>query len=70
MGVGVVGPGEGHRRYTARGSVMLFKALADQDGGDLSLMERALPPGVAGRRRTGTRTAQRRTSYSMGWYQW
>jgi mannose-6-phosphate isomerase-like protein (cupin superfamily) len=42
---GVLGPGEGHRRYTARGSVMLFKALAEQDGGDLSLMERTLPPG-------------------------
>jgi len=37
--------GEGERRYTARGSVMLFKALADQDGGDFSLMERTLPPG-------------------------
>jgi mannose-6-phosphate isomerase-like protein (cupin superfamily) len=24
---------------------MLFKALAEQDGGDLSLMERTLPPG-------------------------
>jgi mannose-6-phosphate isomerase-like protein (cupin superfamily) len=37
--------GEGARRYTARGSVMWFKALADQDGGDFSLMERTLPPG-------------------------
>src|SRR5450755_80782 len=37
--------GEGQRRYAARGSVMLFKALAEQDGGDLSLMERTLPPG-------------------------
>jgi mannose-6-phosphate isomerase-like protein (cupin superfamily) len=37
--------GEGERRYTARGSVMMFKALAEQDGGDLSLMERTLPPG-------------------------
>jgi mannose-6-phosphate isomerase-like protein (cupin superfamily) len=44
----VLGRGEGHRRYTARGSVMLFKALAEQDDGDLSLMERTLPP--AGRR--------------------
>jgi mannose-6-phosphate isomerase-like protein (cupin superfamily) len=42
---GVVGRGEGQRRYTARGSVMLFKALAEQDDGDLSLMERTLPPG-------------------------
>ncbi|MGO8871131.1 MAG: cupin domain-containing protein [Acidimicrobiales bacterium] len=44
----VVGRGEGARRFTARGSVMLFKALAEQDGGDFSLMERTLPP--AGRR--------------------
>ena len=41
----VVGPGEGQRRYTARGSVMYFKALAEQDGGDFSLMERTLPAG-------------------------
>lgn len=41
----VLGPGEGKRRYTARGSVMLFKALGEQDEGDLSLMERTLPPG-------------------------
>jgi mannose-6-phosphate isomerase-like protein (cupin superfamily) len=40
-----VGRGEGERRYTARGSVMFFKAVADQDGGDFSLMERTLPPG-------------------------
>jgi mannose-6-phosphate isomerase-like protein (cupin superfamily) len=40
-----VGRGEGHGRYTARGSVMFFKALAEQDGGDLSIMERTLPPG-------------------------
>jgi mannose-6-phosphate isomerase-like protein (cupin superfamily) len=45
---GVVGPGEGERRYSARGSVMFFKALAEQNGGDFSLMERTLPP--AGRR--------------------
>lgn len=37
--------GDGERRYTARGSVMLFKALAELDDGDLSLMERTLPPG-------------------------
>ena len=42
---GVVGPGAGHARYSARGSVMYFKALAEQDDGDLSLMERTLPPG-------------------------
>jgi mannose-6-phosphate isomerase-like protein (cupin superfamily) len=41
----VLARGEGQRRYTARGSVMLFKALAEQDDGDLSLMERTLPPG-------------------------
>jgi mannose-6-phosphate isomerase-like protein (cupin superfamily) len=37
--------GEGARCYSARGSVMLFKALAEQDDGDFSLMERTLPPG-------------------------
>jgi mannose-6-phosphate isomerase-like protein (cupin superfamily) len=41
----IIGPGEGERRYTARGSVMFFKALGEQDGGDFSLMERTLPPG-------------------------
>jgi mannose-6-phosphate isomerase-like protein (cupin superfamily) len=41
----VVRSGEGEKRYTARGSVMFFKALAEQDGGDFSLMERTLPPG-------------------------
>src|SRR5256885_5330736 len=41
----VLGRGEGQRRYTARGSVMFFKALAEQDDGDLSLMERTLPAG-------------------------
>ena len=45
MTIRVLGPGEGEKRYTARGSVMFFKALADQDGGDFSLMERTLPPG-------------------------
>lgn len=40
----IVGRGEGRSRYTARGSVMLFKALAEQDDGDLSVMERTLPP--------------------------
>jgi mannose-6-phosphate isomerase-like protein (cupin superfamily) len=40
----VVGRGEGQKQYTARGSVMFFKALAEQDDGDLSLMERTLPP--------------------------
>jgi mannose-6-phosphate isomerase-like protein (cupin superfamily) len=41
----VVDRGEACRRYRARGSVMLFKALAEQDDGDLSVMERTLPPG-------------------------
>lgn len=44
MNAEVVGPGQG-KRYTARGSVMFFKALAEQDGGDFSLMERTLPVG-------------------------
>jgi mannose-6-phosphate isomerase-like protein (cupin superfamily) len=43
-GGNVLGPGEG-RAYTARGSRMFFKAVAEQDGGDFSLMERTLPPG-------------------------
>jgi mannose-6-phosphate isomerase-like protein (cupin superfamily) len=41
----VLGRGEGEKRFSARGSVMLFKALAEQDSGDFSLMERTLPPG-------------------------
>jgi mannose-6-phosphate isomerase-like protein (cupin superfamily) len=41
---GVIPAGQGTIR-TARGSVMAFKALADQTGGDFSLMERTLPPG-------------------------
>lgn len=41
----MVGRGEAEQRYTARGSVMFFKAVAEQDGGDFSLMERTLPPG-------------------------
>lgn len=44
MNAEVLGPGQG-KRYTARGSMMFFKALAEQDGGDFSLMERTLPPG-------------------------
>jgi mannose-6-phosphate isomerase-like protein (cupin superfamily) len=44
MAIAVTGPGQG-RRYEARGSVMLFKALAETTGGDISLMERTLPPG-------------------------
>ena len=41
----VLGPGDSERLYTARGSKMFFKALAEQDDGDFSLMERTLPPG-------------------------
>jgi mannose-6-phosphate isomerase-like protein (cupin superfamily) len=48
MSAEVIGKGEGQRCFTARGSQMFFKALAEQDGGDFSLMERTLPP--AGRR--------------------
>ena len=44
MTIGIVGRGEGHERYSARGSVMLFKALASEDDSDFSLMERTLPP--------------------------
>jgi mannose-6-phosphate isomerase-like protein (cupin superfamily) len=40
----VLGPGEGFL-LTARGSVMVFKAVAEQTDGDFSLMERTLPPG-------------------------
>jgi mannose-6-phosphate isomerase-like protein (cupin superfamily) len=45
MIAGVVGRGEGEKQYSARGSVMFFKAVAEQNGGDFSLMERTLPPG-------------------------
>ncbi len=45
MAAAVLGPGEGHKTYTARGSVMFFKAIAELDDGDLSLMERLLPAG-------------------------
>jgi mannose-6-phosphate isomerase-like protein (cupin superfamily) len=48
MIAGVIGRGEGEKQYSARGSVMFFKAVAEQNGGDFSLMERTLPP--AGRR--------------------
>ena len=58
---GVMGPGEGHARYSARGSVMYFKALAELDDGDLSLMERTLPPG-------GRRPAHRHTNCSEAYF--
>ena len=58
----VLGRGEARRRYAARGSVMLFKALAEQDGGDFSLMERTLPAG--GRRPP----AHRHTNCSEGYF--
>jgi mannose-6-phosphate isomerase-like protein (cupin superfamily) len=41
----VLGPGEGVRTYSARGSDMMFKAIGELDDGDFSLMERTLPPG-------------------------
>ena len=33
---------------------MAFKAVAEQTGGDFSLMERTVPPGARTPRRTGT----------------
>jgi mannose-6-phosphate isomerase-like protein (cupin superfamily) len=42
-GSGIVSPGIG-TIVTARGSVMAFKAVAAQTGGDFSLMERTVPP--------------------------
>ena len=44
MSGGILSAGEGHV-LTARGSVMAFKALGAQTGGDFSLMERTLPSG-------------------------
>lgn len=44
MGAEVLGPGEGITQFAARDSVMVFKAVAAQDGGDLSVMERTLAP--------------------------
>ena len=57
----IVPSGEGHL-LTARGSVMAFKAVAAQTGGDFSLMERTLPPG--GR----TPPAHRHTNCSEGFF--
>ena len=48
MAAEVISSGGWRDRYTARGSVMLFKAVAADDDGDFSLMERTLP--VGGRR--------------------
>jgi mannose-6-phosphate isomerase-like protein (cupin superfamily) len=45
MGAQVLGSGDGVRHYRARGSDMFFKAIAEEDDGDFSLMERTLPPG-------------------------
>src|SRR5437867_2515734 len=42
---GIVPLGQGHL-LTARGNVMAFKAVAEQTGGDFSLMERTVPPGA------------------------
>lgn len=42
--VDVLAAGAAVRTYSARGSEMMFKAIADGDGGDFSLMERTLPP--------------------------
>jgi len=43
-GENVIPAGKGSKIYSARGSVMAFKAVADQTSGDFSLMERTLPP--------------------------
>ena len=40
---GIVPAGSG-KIHTARGSLMAFKAVAAQTGGDFSLMERTVPP--------------------------
>jgi hypothetical protein len=65
--VRIVGPGEAEKQYTARGSTMFFKALAEQADSDLSVMERTLP--ARGRRPPAHRhtTARRRTSSSTDW---
>ena len=44
----VIPAGKG-KIVTARGSVMAFKAVAAQTGGDFSLMERTVPPPRAGK---------------------
>jgi mannose-6-phosphate isomerase-like protein (cupin superfamily) len=41
----IVGPGHGHL-LTARGNQLAFKAVAEQTGGDFSLMERTVPAGA------------------------
>jgi mannose-6-phosphate isomerase-like protein (cupin superfamily) len=41
----IVRPGQG-RLLTARGNVLAFKAVAEQTGGDFSLMERTVPAGA------------------------
>src|ERR1700747_1339271 len=41
----IVPPGQGHL-LTARGNVMAFKAVAEQTGGDFSLMERTVAAGA------------------------
>jgi mannose-6-phosphate isomerase-like protein (cupin superfamily) len=43
-GESVIPAGKGSKIFSARGSVMAFKAIADQTSGDFSLMERTLPP--------------------------
>jgi mannose-6-phosphate isomerase-like protein (cupin superfamily) len=48
MAAEVISSGGWRDRYMARGSVMLFKAVAADDDGDFSLMERTVP--VGGRR--------------------
>jgi mannose-6-phosphate isomerase-like protein (cupin superfamily) len=63
-GGGLLKPGEG-TLYTARGSVMAFKAVAAQTGGDFSLMERTLPAPGPGTRRP---PAHRHTNCSEAFF--
>ena len=58
----ILEPGRAVRTYSARGSEMFFKAIAERDDGDLSLMERTLPP-------TGRRPpAHRHSNCSEAYY--
>jgi hypothetical protein len=60
----VLGRDQAHTRYMAKGSLMMFEAVAEQSHGDLSLMERTLPPGGRRLRRIDMPTAPRPTSCS------
>ena len=58
-----LGPGEG-KVLEARGSRMVFKAVAAVTDGTFSLMERDLPAVGGGHRRTRTRAHLKRSSCS------